>query len=70
LVYIIKNENKDPQKVKTVIDTVMATGGIAYASGKMTVYRDEALEILNSFPESPVRKALEDLVRFTTDRKY
>jgi octaprenyl-diphosphate synthase len=70
LIYIIKNENKDPKKVKIVIDTVAATGGIAYASGKMTTYRDEALEILYSFPESPVRKALEGLVRFTTDRKY
>ncbi len=70
LVYIIKNENKDPQKVKIVIDAVVEAGGIKYASEKMNAYRDEALDILNSFAESPVRKALEDLVRFTTDRKY
>jgi len=70
VIYIIKNENKDPKKVKFVIDTVVEAGGIAYASEKMIAYRDEALEILNSFPETPVRKALENLVRFTTDRKY
>ena len=70
LIYIIKNENKDPQKVKFVIDVVTKTGGIKYASEKMNVYRDDALEILNSFPENPVRKAMEELVRFTTDRKY
>jgi len=70
LIYIIKNENKDPQKVKFVIDTVVEAGGIAYASAKMNTYRDDALQILNSFPESPVRNALEELVRFTTDRKY
>ncbi|MEP7254742.1 MAG: polyprenyl synthetase family protein [Ferruginibacter sp.] len=70
LVYIIKNENKNPKKVKFVIDTVTNVGGIKYASEKMNVYRDEALEILYSFPDDPVRKALEDLVRFTTDRKY
>ncbi|MGB4846058.1 MAG: polyprenyl synthetase family protein [Ferruginibacter sp.] len=70
LVYIIKNQNKDPQKVKLVIDTVVETGGIKYAAEKMYNYRDEALEILNSFPENPVRKALEELVRYTTDRKY
>jgi len=70
LVYIIKNENKDPKKVKFVIDTVINAGGIKYANEKMNVYRDEALEILYSFPDDPVRKALEDLVRFTTDRKY
>lgn len=70
LIYIIKNENQDPQKVKFVIDVVTKTGGIKYASEKMNVYRDDALEILNSFPENPVRKAMEELVRFTTDRKY
>lgn len=70
LVYIIKNENKDKQKVKFVIDTVIKTGGIQYAADKMNRYRDEAIEILKSFEESPVRDALEKLVRFTTDRKY
>ncbi len=70
LIYIIKNENKNPRKVKFVIDTVTDVGGIKYASAKMNTYRDEALEILYSFPDSPARKALEDLVRFTTDRKY
>jgi octaprenyl-diphosphate synthase len=70
IIYIVKNENTDPKKVKFVIDAVTAAGGIKYASDKMNSYRDEALEILNSFPENPVRGALEELVRFTTDRKY
>ena len=70
LIYIIKNENKDRLKVNFVIDTVVETGGIKYASEKMNTYRDDALDILYSFPESPARKALEDLVRYTTDRKY
>lgn len=70
LIYIIKNENKNKQKVKIVIDTVTNTGGIKYATEKMNKYRDEALEILYSFPENQVRTALEELVRFTTDRKY
>ena len=70
LIYIIKNENKDRLKVNFVIDTVVETGGIKYASEKMNTYRDDALDILCSFPQSPARKALEDLVRYTTDRKY
>lgn len=70
LIYIIKNENKDRKKVKFVIDTVVETGGIKYAAEKMNTYRDEALAILYEFPDSPVRKALEELVRYTTDRKY
>ncbi|HMD00698.1 MAG TPA: polyprenyl synthetase family protein [Ferruginibacter sp.] len=70
LIYIIKNENRDPARVKLVIDTVVAEGGISYAEQKMLQYRDEALEILHEFPDGEVRKALEELVRFTTDRKY
>ncbi|MEX1203206.1 MAG: polyprenyl synthetase family protein [Ferruginibacter sp.] len=70
LIYIIKNENKDSQKVKFVIEAVQKAGGIKYAEQKMMAFRDEALDLLNSFPESPVRNALEELVRYTTDRKY
>jgi octaprenyl-diphosphate synthase len=70
LIYIIKNNNKDPKKVKIVIDAVVAAGGIKYAEAKMNEYRDEALTILYQFPHNEVRKALEDLVRYTTDRKY
>ncbi|MFZ4769739.1 MAG: polyprenyl synthetase family protein [Ferruginibacter sp.] len=70
LIYSIKNNNKDPQKIKEIINIVSKSGGLEYAQNKMLEYRDEALSILNSFPETPVRKALEELVRYTTDRKY
>ena len=70
LIYIIKNENKNLEKVRYVIDTVVETGGISYAAEKMNFYRDEALSILHEFEDNEVRKALEELVRYTTDRKY
>ena len=70
LIYIIKNENKNTEKVRYVIDTVVETGGISYAAEKMNFYRDEALSILHEFEDNEVRKALEELVRYTTDRKY
>lgn len=70
LIYIIKNQNRNPEKVKQVIDTVVEAGGIAYATVMMNQYRDEAMEILYEFPDGEVRKALEALVRYTTDRKY
>ena len=70
IIYIIKNENKDPEKVKYVIDKVVETGGIDYAIKKMESLRDEALEILFTFPDNDARRGLEELVRYTTDRKY
>lgn len=70
LIYIIKNHNKDHEKVQYVIRKVTEAGGIDYATGKMNAYRDEALAILHEFTDNEVRKGLEELVRYTTDRKY
>lgn len=70
IIYIIKNENKNAEKVKYVMQKVIETGGIDYAIEKMNQYRDEALAILFEYPKSEIRDGLEELVRYTTDRKY
>jgi octaprenyl-diphosphate synthase len=70
IIYIIKNQNTQKDKVDFVLNAVENFGGITYATNKMFAFRDEALEILHSFPASEVREALEELVRYTTDRKY
>jgi octaprenyl-diphosphate synthase len=70
IIYIVKNENRDKKKVQWVIDQVKETGGIEYAKEKMNGFKNEALEILRQFPESPARQGLEDMVLFVTDRKY
>ena len=69
-IYIIKNQNRNKDKVNLVVEKVKASGGIHYAEEKMFQFRDEALTILHEFPDSPVRKGLEELVRYTTDRAY
>lgn len=70
LIYIIKNENTNKEKVQFVIDNVVAVGGIKYATEKMENFRDEAMAILHTFPDSNIRQALEELVLYTTDRNY
>jgi octaprenyl-diphosphate synthase len=70
LIYILKNQNRRKEKVAEVILAVREAGGIRYGQKKMEEYRDQALSLLHEFPESETRKALEDLVRYTTDRKY
>jgi len=69
-IYIVKNENRNKEKVQWVVDKVKESGGIAYSEKLMFQYRDEALSILHTFPDSAVRAGLEELVRYTTDRKY
>lgn len=70
IIYIVKNQNTQKDKVSFVVEQVEALGGIDYATKKMFSYRDEALELLYRFPTSPIRDALEELVRYTTDREY
>lgn len=70
MIYSIKNENRNPKKVQWLIEQVVASGGIEYASAKMEEYSNQAATILNGFGESAVKDALLQLVAFTTNRKF
>ncbi|WP_027068029.1 polyprenyl synthetase family protein [Maribacter sp. Hel_I_7] len=65
----IKNHNKDKKRVKQVIAFVKEKGGLDYAVGQMLQYRDEALELLSTYPESDYKAALELMVNYVVDRK-
>lgn len=70
MIYLLKNENKRKETVQQIIAEVHQSGGIEYTREKMNLYRDNAIRVLDSFPQSEIRDGLESLVRFTTDRKY
>ncbi|MGB3143019.1 MAG: polyprenyl synthetase family protein [Maribacter sp.] len=65
----IKNHNKDKKRVKEVINFVKEKGGLDYAVQKMLKYKDEALDILKTYPESKYKSALELMVNYVVDRK-
>ncbi|HDZ07105.1 polyprenyl synthetase family protein [Maribacter sp.] len=65
----IKNHNKDKKRVKEVIAFVKEKGGLDYAVDQMLQYRDEALELLGTYPESDYKAALELMVNYVVDRK-
>lgn len=66
---LVKNHNEDAKRVREVIDYVKGSGGLTYAKEKMMEYQEEAFNILYTFPESAYRMGLEQLVKFTTERK-
>jgi len=70
IIYIVKNNSTDRGKVDEVIAYVQKSGGIEYARQKMEQYKLEALEILHTYPDSPARQAMEELVDYVIDRKY
>lgn len=69
IIGIVKNHSKNKKKVQEVINYVLNSGGIEYATEKMKQYQKDALQILNSLPENDYRKKLEELVNFTVERK-
>jgi octaprenyl-diphosphate synthase len=70
LIYIIKNKNTDRKEVAYVLKTVTETGGIDYTIAKMQQYKEDALSILDSFPDSEIKTGFRQLVNYVTERKY
>ena len=68
IIRIIKNESDKPKKVKEVIAFVKASGGIEYAHQVMKNFHQEALALLEAFPESDYKRSLIQLVQFTIER--
>ncbi len=66
---IFKNKKKTKAEIDEVIRFVQDNGGMEYAGMKMNQYRDKALAILDSYPETDVRESLKEFVTYTTSRK-
>jgi len=69
IISLVKNHQDDPAKIQEIIDFVNSKEGVHYAHQKMIQYQEEAFAILHSFEEGDARTGLEQLVRYTTDRK-
>lgn len=69
LINSIKNHNKDKKRVKEVITFVKEKGGLEYAVQKMLEYKNEALRLLENYPTSEYKDALELMVNYVVDRK-
>jgi octaprenyl-diphosphate synthase len=69
IINLVKNHDDDPKKIQEIIDFVNAKSGVHYANEKMLQYQAEAFDILYSFEPGEARTGLEQLVRYTTERK-
>jgi len=69
IINLVKNHNDEPAKIQQIIDFVNSKDGVHYANEKMVQYQQEAFDILYTFEESDARTGLEQLVRYTTERK-
>jgi len=66
---IMKLKKKSKAEISEVISFVSDYGGLDYSELKMNQYRDKALAILDSYPDSDVKESLREFVHYTTSRK-
>lgn len=69
LINSIKNYNKDKKRVQEVIAFVKQAGGLNYAIQQMHAYKQQASEILNTYPDSEYKLALETLIDYVIERE-
>lgn len=65
---IVSSKTSDSKKIKKVVDFIIDNGGIEYSKSKMESHCKKAMELVDSFPNSPYKSSFRDLVRFTIER--
>ncbi|MEC4003101.1 polyprenyl synthetase family protein [Flavobacterium sp. SUN052] len=65
----IKNHNKDKKRVKEVIQFVKDKNGLTYAEEKMEQFQQEALALIQDFPNSTYKDSLILMVNYVIERK-
>ena len=68
IVNSIKRYNKDPKRVKSVITFVKDKGGLDYAVSKMKDFQTQALALIQHYPDTDYKMALEMMVNYVIDR--
>ena len=66
---VVRKKKKSKSDIKEVNEFVYNLGGIAYTRNRMNEYAEEARAIMLSFPDSPARTAMLNLVQYTIQRQ-
>jgi len=61
---IINRSNKNIQSINDIIKYVQDSGGIEYAEGKMTEFKNKALDFLSGYPPSSALDSIKELSDF------
>ena len=69
IINTIKNDSKNTEKTKKIINLVKENKGLDYAEEKMNMYFQEALSILDKFENSEAKNSLINLVHYVVKRK-
>jgi octaprenyl-diphosphate synthase len=66
---IVGGSKKSKSDIAEVVNFVSEYGGLEYATLKMNQYRDKALAIIDTYPDSEVKRSLRGFVYYTVERE-
>ena len=70
MIRLINHSSKSGRdEVKKILHFVEQYNGISYAESVIEEYKNQALEILEPFPDNEIRQALQNLVHYVAARK-
>jgi len=69
MINIVKHYNTNHKKVDWLIEMIVQSGGIQYATEKMLDFMNASIDLLHEFPDNEARNSLEQLIEFTIERK-
>lgn len=65
----VKRFNKDPKRIKELIKFVKDRGGLDYAVSKMKSFQQDALKLIQDYPNTQYKSSLEMMVDYVINRK-
>ena len=69
MINMVKHHNTDNKRVDWLIEMVVQSGGIQYATEKMLEFMNSSIDLLHEFPDNEARNSLEQLIEYTIERK-
>jgi len=69
IINIVKKHHKNKKKVKELIEFIKTHGGIEYTVEKMKNYQQEALKVLEKYPDNKAKESLKLMVNYVIERK-
>ncbi len=70
VISLVKNHKGNKKELQWIKDFIIQNQGISYSQKVMIDYKNEAMELIKPFPESPSKQSLIDLVNYTIERSY
>ncbi len=65
----IRNHNTDKKRIAEIIEYVKKNGGLQYSMEKMNALKNQALAILETFPENEYKKSLQTMLTYVVERE-